>query len=142
MTVEQNIAFFASDCYFEDGQFLPVWLRPGQGIGGGDFPKAVGSKSAAKRVATNQCNRESWEWQGYVVERRGDKLIVFLVTEWDETHGKHVGIKDCWRYGWQFALDGQQVSVIIQTNTPRLRPSALAERVADTRAGRRQLAAA
>lgn len=139
MNAEQSIALFASDCYFEDGQFLPVWLF-GDRVGGGDFPTAVDSKSAAKRIATNQCNRETPEWRGYVVERRGDKMVVFLVSEWDGS--KHVGIKDCWSRGWYFDRDGDLLTVAIQADAPRLRPSALAERAAGLLAGRAQLAIA
>jgi hypothetical protein len=129
MTVEQDIALFAADIYLEDGQFLPVWLRPDKRVGGGDFPTASNSKSAAKRIATNQCNRESSGWRGYVVERRGSKLIVFLVTELDSATGKHVGLKDCWSHGWHFDLAGSQISVTIRADAPRFRPSSLAERV-------------
>jgi hypothetical protein len=128
MSTEQQIACFAADHLEEDGQFLPVWLFGGR-IGGGDFPRSTGSKSAAKRVVTKQCNRQNATWVGYVVERRAGKLIVFEATRYDSTVGQHVGIAGCWRRGYYFSANGGQLDINVKTDVPRLRPSALAERL-------------
>lgn len=124
---EQKVAYLAAAHLEEDGQFLPVWLFGGR-AGGGDFPRPTRSKSAAKRVATKQCNRQDPSWLGYVVERRGGKLIVFAATRYDSTTGQHVGVAGCWRRGHYFALDGSQLDIQVKADVPRLRPSALAER--------------
>lgn len=125
MTDEQRIAGFAAD-YLSEGEFLPVWLFGGR-VGAGDIPRTVRSKSSAKMTAVKQCNRQDSGWVGFVVERRRDKLIVYRVTQLGSS-GRHEGVDHCWARGYYFDSDGRQIDVQVRTDTPRLRPSALAER--------------
>jgi hypothetical protein len=81
-----NLAhWLAANEKLDDHQFLPVWQTASGFVGAGDCPRARDRHSDASRATARQARCEADGLLGFVVERRGNLLLLHQLGRWERT---------------------------------------------------------